>query len=135
MDSILFKEYNFLLENIMELGGGWIWLMAATIFLLIVVALGVALSVLWYCCYCRKRASESPSGIDAPDSVAVLIQRSALTRKEACDAAKLARKQGRVGSLQMQQLLDDVVNAVFDPSARAPGERTDVDLDLHMFRK
>ena len=110
----------------MALGGGWI----------LGVALGVAISVIWYCCCGRKQASESLSrGLDAPDSVAVLFRPSALSRKEACDAAKLERKQGRVGSLQMQPLLDDVVNAVFDPKARAPGERTDVDLDLHMFRK
>ena len=111
----------------MELGGGWIWFIAMTIFLLIVVASRKL--------RCRKQASESPSRVDAPDSVAVLIQPSALSRREACDTAKLAYKQGRVGSLQMQQLLDDVVNAVFDPRARTPGERTDVDLDLHMFRK
>lgn len=88
----------------------------------------------------NDRHSVNPSRVNPSNSVVVNIPASdrrlrVFTRREACDAAKRAREEKILTETQIQELLDHVVNAVFDPSARSTGERRDVDLDLHMFRK
>lgn len=66
------------------------------------------------------------------------FSREVTTRAAALNAVRDRRELIRDqlgGDGDMMQLYETLVTAVLDPKARAPGERPDVDLDLHMIRK